>query len=177
MGFLGRSIGPSTGRPRSSTVFVAPRLVVYTNWKDGRTPGAVKIEPQSRPAFARTASFALPAAPSLGQELAHILQQLRRRIADAVDRAQNSIASDRAYVDPELGGIFQVLRILMHRQKRALQRLGAIPRQVRRRGEGPRHRIRQLSKLDQRARRLVLREFARGRHVRKIGMPGRAREL
>src|SRR4030095_8632909 len=106
MGFLGTLECAFNGRrARSSAIFVEPSLIVYTNWKDERTSRV----PRSR--RSRGGHYPEP------------------RVADPVDRAENPIASDRARVDPELGGIFQVLRIVMHREKRALQRLGAIRRQ------------------------------------------------
>src|SRR4029453_662301 len=119
----------------------------------------------------------LSAASGLGQELADIVQQLWRRDGDAIDRAQDLVRADRAEVDADFGGFLQVLWIALHRNKRALQRFAASRRQIRRSSKRPRQRVGELRKFDQRARRLVLGQLARGRHVQKVRMPGRAREL
>ena len=121
--------------------------------------------------------FARAAASGLGQEPADIVQELRRRDGDAIDRAQHLVRADRAHVDADLGGILQVLRIALHRHERALQRFAASRRQIRRSSKRPRQRVGELRKLDQRARRVVLGQLTRSRHVQKVRMPGRAREL
>ena len=67
----------------------------------------------------------LTAASRLRQQPADIVQELRRRHRDAVDRAQDLVRPNRTHVEAELGGILQIFQIAVHRQERALQRFGA----------------------------------------------------
>src|SRR5262249_56850966 len=91
---------------RSAVAAVArdfePRPIVYTNWKDGRTPRAApSLVRGSRRTLPRL-SFTLAAAAARPQDLAHRPQHPRRGRAAPRSRAENPIAPPRAHRPPHL---------------------------------------------------------------------------
>src|ERR1700730_1394724 len=77
----------------------------------------------------------LPAARGFGKELAGVFEVFRRRARDRLDSAQHLIAVDRAHVESQAGRILPILRIAVDGEERSRQRLRALDRQARGRGD------------------------------------------